>query len=262
MGFKEFQVEQEADMDDIYTTLINKKHQIFIDTADPQDSYQAVCLALTNAYLHKLGDAKQILQTLTPKKLAPFERAIYLETEAFIAYSNKDMDIEEVETKAREAVSLNPRAMLANFILGRVAEIKKNYETALSFYKLNSNFYPEDSGALFDCARILLLQKKPLEAIKYIRNTRPSIKKILYQIANQAYLKANFWNFLIILGLTVCFFTSAGPYVFFILTAVFLAGLILSLFRYKDPVLIGTIVSIQFILTVLYLIIRWLSHLQ
>jgi len=260
------------ELQETYLFLLDEKHRekVINDHSKDHKAHFDACLSLYYAYINKPEKAGSLLRNLSFEELAPATQSIYLETEALLMYSANRVysvnRLKEVSEISQKALLKNPRALIARMLLGRIAEAEKDYPAALFYYLTNHDTYPEDDTSLYDCARVLIFQRKSTEAFFYAKRLKPSVRKYLCYLACQFSLNFNhpsaFLGLASILFLGFIFILFPfGLCIYFSLASVFFLCIGIALLKYKDSFLVSLSLIGEILITCLYLLGRWLSHI-
>lgn len=236
-------------MNNLYSAVVRGNYSIVIEQAEP-DIYSICCKSLALAQIGRLQDAAAKLNVLALENLNSQERSIYLEAKALIAYKSRNKT--QAKELAESAISLNQSAIIAHTILGRFAEEKRLFLTALNHFEAIVEVYPDYEAALFACTRMLLFSNQKQQALSYLKRTPSSGKKTLYNLFITIYFRGILLTLPFVLGMAILMYL---PYCYYLLTFLLVLGYLMVL-RYfnADGFLLRAIIVTEILATVFFLV--------
>ena len=248
---------------DLYMILLHGDYEDVIDAVlliDAPKEYplKECILALTYSLLKKHSEARDALANISREECNDTLMSICLEAEMFIAASNKESP-KVIEGFAKEAVSLNPKAVFAHRMLGQIAESRRDAKEALYHYQVVLKVYPESQKTLFDCARILIGLKRPMEALEYLRYAKPSLRREIYRFSTHQKRLARVIIILVIAALILNPWTSI--YAFWFITGASVIGSVAALVM-RDGLILSKVLFLEFIAVVIMILKRILFLLS
>lgn len=243
-------------MNDLYNDIVLGSYKLVDEHL--QNKNMKCYLALMAALKRDVNAAKQYLMSTQETELSNTDRLICLETQVVLSYFCGNFA--EMEKYAEQALALSDKAFFARSLLARVLTWKKKFDIALEHYKILLEMYPLDSSTLLDLAFCVLVANKDYqESIKYVLKAKRSFRRTMYLLLIP--LKITSVRLLLaILTLLLFSLTPIGTFLFGLISLLILLGCIITILKLGlDPLIITRLISLQVIITGMWLI-TWIAE--
>lgn len=247
--------------EELYRALVYHRHGDLlqqIEKAALEGRISKCFLSLAYAVFGKVREAEETMRSLN---LA--SQTLYcLEAKMLIASAHRDRLGARI--LALQILAENPHAAFARYFLARDALSSKTLYHSIEHYQILLENYPGHDEILLGMAEVLTYARKYSEAMKYVKRANPTLRQRLYVllISVLRYGSILLFSAIFLFLSAIYLFSGLDIYIWGTVSVSLAMVLFLILREKKDNFISTAFVYIGFIITIAWLLSRWIWSLQ